>query len=187
VESVGGRRSEINTRLFCLKDRPFTACAGRASPNLRIKNRFAKQAKGCYFYAMEERFYREQEIVRLPAFLPAATYNLAHTLLARAGTCLFVPVRSLQYMAVLDAEEFIFVDSQNKAWVELAWQHFRPQARSALNERVPFEVVHYAPQAAQTMKRLPHEFLQALQMLAGRDLPQQDANVLPLVRPPHPK
>ena len=109
---------------------------------------------------MEERFYREQEIARLPAFLPAATYNLAHTLLARAGKCLFVPIRSLQYMAVLDAEEFIFVDSQNKAWVELAWQHFRPQARSALDERVPFEVVHYAPQAAETMKRLPGEFHQ---------------------------
>jgi hypothetical protein len=148
------------------------------------KNCFAKKAKGCYFYAMEERFYREREIARLPAFLPAATYNLAHTLLARAGTCLFVPIRSLQYMAVLDAEEFIFVDSQNKAWVELAWQHFRPQARSALNERVPFEVVHYALQATETMKRLPHEFLQALQVLAGRDLPQQDARVLPLVHRP---
>ena len=79
--------------------------------------------------------------------------------------------RSLQYMAVLDAEEFIFVDSQNKAWVELAWQHFRPQARSALNGRVPFEVVHYAPQAEQTMKRLPHEFLQALQGLAAPNRP----------------
>jgi len=76
---------------------------------------------------MEERFYREQEIARLPAFLPAATYNLAHTLLARAGKCLFVPIRSLQYLAVLDAEEFIFVDGQNKAWVELAWQHFHPR------------------------------------------------------------
>jgi hypothetical protein len=34
------------------------------------------------------------------------------------------------------------------------------------------------------MKRLPGEFLQALQALAERDLPQQDARVLPLVRPP---
>lgn len=133
---------------------------------------------------MEERFYREQEIARLPDFLPAATYNLAHTLLARAGKCLFVPIRSLQYMAVLDAEEFIFVDSQNKAWVELAWQHFRPQARSALDESVPFEVVHYGPQAVATMKRLRREFHQALHTLAERDLPQQDARVLPLVRPP---
>ena len=131
---------------------------------------------------MEERFYREQEIARLPDFLPAATYNLAHTLLARAGTCLFVPIRSMQYMAVLDAEEFMFVDSQNKAWVELAWQHFRPQARTSLDERVPFEVVHYLPQAADTMKRLTSEFHKALHLLAERDLPEQMAQVLPLSR-----
>jgi hypothetical protein len=129
---------------------------------------------------MEERFYREQEIARLPDFLPAATYNLAHTLLARTGHCLFVPIRSMQYMAVLDSEEFIFVDSQNRAWIELAWQHFRPQARSALDERVPFEVVHYMPQAAETMKRLPAEFHQALQLLAGRQKPDTPASVLDL-------
>ncbi|MHB0972680.1 MAG: hypothetical protein ACYC0P_00360 [Thiobacillus sp.] len=129
---------------------------------------------------MEERFYREQEIARLPAFLPAATYNLAHTLLARAGTCLFVPIRSLQYMAVLDAEEFIFVDSQNKAWIELAWQHFRPQARASLDERVPFEVVHYLAQAAETMMRLPTEFHRALLLLAERQKPGAPATVLTL-------
>ncbi|TXH74569.1 hypothetical protein [Thiobacillus sp.] len=129
---------------------------------------------------MEERFYREQEIARLPAFLPAATYNLAHTLLARAEKCLFVPIRSLQYMAVLDAEEFIFVDSQNKAWVELAWQHFHPQARTSLDERVPFEVVHYLPQATETMKRLPGEFHQALLLLAGRQKPDAPASVIAL-------
>ena len=129
---------------------------------------------------MEERFYREEEIARLPAFLPAATYNLAHTLLARAGNCLFVPIRSLQYMAVLDAEEFIFVDSQNKAWVELAWQRFRPQARKSLDERVPFEVVHYLPQAAETMKRLPGEFHQALLLLAERQKPDTPATVITL-------
>ncbi len=136
---------------------------------------------------MEERFYREQEIARLPDFLPAATYNLAHTLLARAGTCLFVPIRSMQYMAVLDAEEFIFVDSQNKAWVELAWQHFRPQARASLDERVPFEVVHYLPQAAETMKRLPGAFHQALLLLAGRQKPDAPATVLTLPARPGPE
>jgi hypothetical protein len=129
---------------------------------------------------MEERFYRDQEIARVPASLPAATYNLAHTLLARAGSCLFVPIRSLQYMAVLDAEEIIFVDSQNKAWVELAWQHFSPQARTSLDERVPFEVVHYLPKAAEAMQRLPGEFHQALQLLASRQKPDTPATVLDL-------
>ncbi len=129
---------------------------------------------------MQESFYREQEIARLPAYLPAATYNLAHTLLARAGACLFVPIRPMQYLAVLDAEEFIFVDGQNKAWVELAWQHFRPQARDSLDERVPFEVVHYLPQAAETMLRLPAEFHTALQLLAERQKPGTPATVISL-------
>lgn len=128
---------------------------------------------------MEERFYREQEIARCSGFLPAATYNLAHTLLVRAGKCLFVPIRSLQYMAVLDVEEFIFVDVQNKAWVEFSWQHFRPQARASLDERVPFEVVHYFPQATETMKRMPGEFQRALRLLAERNRPNEVAKVLP--------
>jgi len=182
VKSVRAVAVELKDRLFCLKGQPFLLVLAARTPTPCAKNCFTKEANDCYFYAMEERFYREQEIARQPDFLPAATYNLAHTLLARAGLCLFVPIRSLQYMAVLDAEEFIFVDSQNKAWVELAWQHFRPQARSALDERVPFEVVHYAPQAVETMKRLPGEFHKALRVLAERDLPQQDARVLPLVR-----
>ncbi|MGQ9686826.1 MAG: hypothetical protein ACUVT2_11045 [Thiobacillaceae bacterium] len=129
---------------------------------------------------MEERFYREQEIERLPEFLPAATYNLAHTLLARTGRCLFVPIRSMQYMAVLDAEEFIFVDSHNRPWIELAWQRFQPQARTALDERVPYELVYYLPQARQTMKRLPMEFYRALQSLAERQKPKTSASVLDL-------
>lgn len=129
---------------------------------------------------MEERFYREDEIARVSALLPAATYNLAHTLLARAGRCLFVPIRTLQYMAVLDHEEFIFVDSQQRAWVELAWQRFRPQARTALDESVPFEVVHYAPQASETMKRLPAEFRRALEVLAAREKPAAPGSVLDL-------
>jgi hypothetical protein len=136
---------------------------------------------------MQESFYREREIARTPAYLPASTYNLAHTLLARAGACLFVPIRSMQYMAVLDAEEFIFVDSQNKASVELAWQHFRPQARASLDERVPFEVVHYLPQAAETMKRLPAEFHAALELLAERQKPGTPASVLDLAARKHDK
>ncbi len=136
---------------------------------------------------MEERFYREHPIARLPGTLPATTYNLAHTLRIHAGKCLFVPIRSMQYMAVLDAEEFIFVDSQNRAWVELAWQHFRPQARAALDDPVPFEVVHYLPRAAETMQRLPGEFLKALRLLDGRLKPDTPAKLLDLSgRLPHP-
>ena len=60
--------------------------------------------------------------------------------------------------------------------MELAWQHFRPQARASLDERVPFEVVHYLPQTAETMKRLPGEFHKALQLLAEHDRSHETAH-----------
>ncbi len=129
---------------------------------------------------MEERFYREHAIARLPATLPATTYNLAHRLRLHAGACLFVPIRSMQYMAVLDAEEFIFVDSQHRAWVELAWQNFHPQVRGALDDAVPFEVVHYLPRAEETMQRLPGELLKALRLIDRRLKPGAPADVLDL-------
>jgi hypothetical protein len=133
---------------------------------------------------METRFYRGDPIARQDSTLPAEVYNLAHTLLARANGCLFVPIRSMQYLAVLDAEEFIFVDGRNRAWVELAWQSFRPQVRTALDQPVPFEVVHYLPQAAETMRRLRGEFQRALVLLDERQRPAGAATVTPLPRAP---
>jgi hypothetical protein len=61
-------------------------------------------------------------------------------------------------------------------------------ARASLDERVPFEVVHYLPQAAETMKRLPGEFHQALLLLAERQKPDAPATVIALQpgdRKPH--
>ena len=64
---------------------------------------------------MEITCYRDQEIARETRNLPAPTYNLAITLLARSRDgCLFVPIRSLQYLAILDADEFVFVDGTSK-------------------------------------------------------------------------
>ena len=93
---------------------------------------------------VEETFYRPPELSREPRTLPADTYNLAHVLLKRAATgCLFVPLRGMQFLAVLDAEEFIFVDREGRRMIELAWQNFAPQARRALDEPVSYEAVYY--------------------------------------------
>jgi len=65
---------------------------------------------------MEITCYRDPEIRREKRTLPATTYNLAIKLLARCETKqLFIPIRSMQYMAIVDAEEFVFVDSQRNA------------------------------------------------------------------------
>ena len=110
-----------------------------------------------------ERFFRGEALRRERRRLPAEVYNRARLLLNRCGTShLFVPIRSMQYQAVLDADEIIFVDGLGDRHVELAWQAFRPQERSGLNDPVPYDCVFYELSAAATLRRLQGEFSRAL-------------------------
>lgn len=137
---------------------------------------------------MKMSLYRGDEILREPRYLPAPTYNLAHTLRTRSSGCVFVPVRTMQYLAIIDAEEIVFVDREVSQLIQLAWQHFRPQARTALDERVPYEVAYYVPNALQLMARLQVEFPRALHLLSEKSRSQERAVVLDLnTRSSHPK
>jgi hypothetical protein len=132
---------------------------------------------------VEETFYRRAEVAREPRRLAAATYNLAHGLLARAPNGnLFVPIRSMQFLAVLDNVEIIFVDREGGRCIEIAWQRFRPQQRSALDEPVAYEAVYYTPDAASHMPRLQGEFIKALQLLEARRGTEPSARVLKIDR-----
>lgn len=117
-----------------------------------------------------ESFYRPDTIVgREPRELAAAIYNRTHLLLRRSGDgCLFVPIRSMQYLAVVDDEEIIFVDANHRPYIELAWRGFRPQARAALDASVPFEVVYYLEKGFEAMRRLVGEFDRATRLLSDR-------------------
>lgn len=117
----------------------------------------------------EETFLRPPEVEREPRHLPAETYNLSRLLLARCGSeCLFVPIRSMQYLAVLDHEEIIFVDREYRHLIEISWQDFHPEVRNALADPVSFIAVYYSPAAKQIMRRLQGEFHQALQQLESK-------------------
>lgn len=132
---------------------------------------------------MELTCYRDVALQRAARTLPAATYNLAHTLLTQSESgVLFVPIRAMQYLAVLDAEEFVFLDSQNKSWIEIAWQHFRPQQREKLSDSVAYEAVFYNTSAATVMLRLQREFPLALQQLAIKNAPQGAARIIKFER-----
>lgn len=123
-----------------------------------------------------ESFYREDPIEVRPAQLPASVYNAAHRLLAASpGGCVFVPIRSMQYLAVIDAEEIIFVDREARHLVELAWRAFRPQARAGLLEPVPYEIHLYLAKARESLARLQGEFAKALEQLERRAQPHPDA------------
>ncbi|MBU1689964.1 MAG: hypothetical protein KJ958_06675 [Gammaproteobacteria bacterium] len=128
--------------------------------------------------------YRNPESAREPRFLPAVTYNLAHALLSRSTSgCLFVPIRSMQYLAILDAEEFVFLDGERKCWIDIAWQDFRPQVRASLDEPVPYQAVYYQPNAAQLMARLQAELPRALTDLAEKGRFDGSARVLKFPAP----
>jgi hypothetical protein len=130
-------------------------------------------------YLVEITCYRDTEIKREQRQLPAATYNLAHTLLARSKTGhLFIPIRTMQYLAILDVEELIFLDGPRKCWVDIAWRNFHPQLRHSLDEPVSYDAVYYTTEAAQIMSRLQRELYLALQQLSGKEPVHGDAKVI---------
>jgi hypothetical protein len=128
---------------------------------------------------MEISCYRDHELASEPRFMPAASYNLAITLLGRsADSCLFVPIRAMQYLAIIDAEEIIFLDGERRCWVDIAWQKFRPQVRETLDDPVPYVAKYYRPDSAQLMPRLQAELPKALQSLAAKERADGPAKVL---------
>jgi len=136
---------------------------------------------------MEITCYRDTEIASESRLLPAATYNLAHTLLARStADCLFVPIRSMQYLAILDAGEFVFLDGERKCWIDIAWQNFRPQVRASLDDPVPYRAVYYRQDASQIMSRLQAELPRALKALAEKGHFDEPAKVLKFPAPSRP-
>ena len=128
---------------------------------------------------MEITCYRDSEIKREHHQLPADTYNLALTLLARSTSGnLFIPIRSMQYLAIFDLEELVFLDGERKCWIDIAWRKFHPQKRTALDEPVEYEAVFYSVGAEKLMNRLQAEFSNALKELAKKTTVDGPAKVL---------
>ncbi len=124
-----------------------------------------------------ETFFRPNEIRSRQISIPAALYNRCRLFLSRCQyEHIFVPIRSMQYLAVIDEEEIIFVDSQAYAvsgdeggrMILLAWR-FRPDLRpDALNEPVPVDLVNYHPDLDEIQRRLVGEFDRSLDILEAR-------------------
>lgn len=131
-----------------------------------------------------ESFQRGPELERRPSALPATAYNLSRLLLADSPSgCLFVPIRSMQFQAVLDREEIIFVDSQFRRSVVLAWREFQPSERASLDQPVPYQAVFHRPDGALIQRRLQVELFPALRRLAERRELVGTGRVLPFRRP----
>ena len=124
-----------------------------------------------------EIFFRRKETAREPVSLPAPLFNRCMLLLNRAATAhVFVPVRTMQYQAVIDSDEIIFVDYLGYAvenghggrLIVLAWEFITQGARDSLTEPVPIEVVYYDTDPHDTLRRLMSEFPAALERCEER-------------------
>lgn len=128
---------------------------------------------------MEITCYREQELMREGRHLPAATYNLAITLLSRSASgYIFLPIRSMQYLAILDSSEFVFIDGEKKKLIDVAWQRFHPQQRETLKDPVAYDAVYYFPHSQALMSRMQGELHKALLEAASKVKIESPAKVI---------
>lgn len=128
---------------------------------------------------MEITCFRGSETSRESRSLPASTYNLAITMLARSTSGhLFVPIRSMQYLAIVDKAEFVFIDGERKCWIDIAWQNFQSHTRTSLDQPVTYEAVFYRENQAMVMSRLQKEFHVALRALANKETLNSPARII---------
>jgi len=126
-----------------------------------------------------ETFFRASEVQRETRTLPADIFNRCRRLLGHAERgSVFVPIRSMQYLAVIDAEEVIFVDSQGRYQVVegeggrpilLSWRFPPPGERESITEPVALEVIYYYRGLEDVQRRLVGEFAKALSDLEDKD------------------
>jgi len=140
-----------------------------------------------------ETFFLPKEVERKQWSVPADIYNLYRALQLRnqAGH-VFVPIRTMQFMAVLDKSEIVFVDSQSYAvskdeggrLILVAWKFAESIDRDALTDPVPCEVVFYEQDNCELQLRLVSEFRQAMDLMDQRyrneQLPAKGAKILSL-------
>jgi len=143
-----------------------------------------------------ETFFLPDEIERKAWSVPADIYNLYRSLLNKSSTGnVCVPIRSMQFLAVLDKNEIIFVDSlayavsdnQGGRIILISWKFSSHHDRESLTDAVPCEVVYYARKDSTAQLRLATEFKQAMDLMDQRfrdsKIPAEGARILPLKNP----
>ena len=138
-------------------------------------------------------FFRPEEVRREQTTLAAEIYNHSRLLLSRSSTdCQFVPIRSMQYQAVITDDEIIFVDAQGYAVrdgeggriIVMAWETIKAGTRDSLTEPVPINVVDYQHTPDDLRRRLLLEFDKAMNLMLERQLesavPPQSMKVIPI-------
>ena len=118
-----------------------------------------------------EVFFRPEEIERETSSIRADLFNRCRRALACSVTdCTFVPVRSMQLLAVITRDEVVFVDSLNYAvrdgrggrLIMLAWDLSKGGQRDSLAAPIPLEIIYFHENIRDLHTRLMSEFPPAL-------------------------
>lgn len=113
-------------------------------------------------YLVRETFFRpETAVARERVTLPAPLINTLLRLLREGGEPAFIPLRDLQYLAVAERTEVIFVDAlggygiqdgEGGRLIRLAWRPER--TRQSLSEPVACEIIYYFKDMRSVQARL---------------------------------
>lgn len=121
------------------------------------------------------------------------TYNLAHTLLNRTqSNHVFVPIRNLQYLAVIDGNDIYFVDSQAYAvndneggrMITISWHPSADTERESLEQNIPMKIIFYDQDMKDIQVRLCRELYEAMLQMDQRyrdeQIPAEGARIIDL-------
>lgn len=139
-------------------------------------------------------FFKPEEFSCQHAQLPSTTYNLANVLLNRSeAKHLFIPIRSMQYLAIIEPATFWFVDSlayavrnnEGGRLIAISWHPLlTARDRDNLNQHMVSRVIFYGEDRSDIQNRLQGEFILALQLIDQRYrekyIPKNGARILSL-------
>ncbi|MEW6612301.1 MAG: hypothetical protein ACOY5C_07445 [Pseudomonadota bacterium] len=117
-----------------------------------------------------------------PGRVASWIYNKAHLLLARQEAPVYVPLRYISLMAILDPHEWVFCDYIGGRVAVTVWHHFDPHVRQSLEEPVPCRMDLFGPEGEAVLKRLPMEFARGLDAALAKLPHAGEAAVVPLKR-----
>ena len=110
--------------------------------------------------------------------LLSQTYNLAHVLLNRSRSDhLFLPIRSLQYLAIIEKNAFWFVDSlayavrgnEGGRLIRVSWHPLiNAGQREGLTQHMDCRVIFYGEDMSEIQNRLNTEFYQSMLQIDQR-------------------
>ncbi|MFV2060941.1 MAG: hypothetical protein ACC653_09675 [Gammaproteobacteria bacterium] len=123
-------------------------------------------------------FFTPDEFFCQSSRLLSKTYNLAHILLKRSQSShLFIPIRTLQYLAIIENDIFWFVDSlayavrgdEGGRLIRISWKPVIKNAqRNDLTQHMDCRVIFYGTDMSEIQNRLNSEFYQAMLLIDKR-------------------